>query len=52
MADDAHMIGANLLKTGTLVNFRIVEEEPEVAAEEVPAEGAEGEPATEDTSTE
>jgi len=27
MANDAYMIGANLVKTGTLVCFRIVEEE-------------------------
>jgi hypothetical protein len=27
MTNDTYMIGANLLKTGTLVSFRIVEEE-------------------------
>jgi hypothetical protein len=27
MANDAYLIGANLLKTGTLVSFRILEEE-------------------------
>ncbi len=34
MANDAYMIGANLLKTGTLVSFRIVEEEVLTAHDE------------------
>jgi hypothetical protein len=34
MANDAYMIGANLLKTGTLVSFRIVEEEVLTANDE------------------
>jgi hypothetical protein len=34
MANDAYMIGANLLKAGTLVSFRIVEEEVLAAHDE------------------
>jgi len=34
MANDAYMIGASLLKTGTLVSFRIVEEEVLTAHDE------------------
>ena len=34
MANDAYMIGANLLKTGTLVSFRIIEEEVLTAPDE------------------
>ena len=53
MANDAYMIGASLLKTGTLVSFRIVEEEVLTAHDEaefgmrlllkfVPEEGEDG----------
>ena len=34
MANDTYMIGASLLKTGTLVSFRIVEEEVLTAHDE------------------
>src|SRR5258708_4533663 len=53
MANDAYLIGASLLKTGTLVSFRIVEEEVLTAHDEaefgmrlllkfVPEEGEDG----------
>jgi hypothetical protein len=59
MANDAYMIGASLLKTGTLVSFRIVEEEVLTAHDEaefgmrlllkfVPEEGEDGQDQDED----